>query len=86
VIVAALLGAVGSSDPIAQVIVFVPEQEPTEDVAETSVNPSTSVSVTVTPAAEDCPLFLTVSVKVTFSVARTGFGDAVLIIDKSADG
>jgi hypothetical protein len=51
-----------ASAPRAQLIEVVPTQLPTEGVVETQVNPAASVSVRLTPAAAEVPLFLTVIV------------------------
>jgi len=51
-----------ASDPRVQVTVLVPLQAPWLADAETNVTPAGSVSVTVTPEAEDGPLLLTVRV------------------------
>ena len=48
--------------PRMQVTIEVPEQEPTDGVADTNVTPAGSVSLTETPAAESGPPFATVSV------------------------
>jgi hypothetical protein len=45
--------------PREQLTVLVPEQDPTDGVAETSVVPAGSVSLTVTPAAKLGPAFAT---------------------------
>src|SRR5262245_52985995 len=84
VIVAALFGATGSRSPILQVMVCVPLQVPLVDVAETSVSPLASGSETLTPEAAAGPLLVTTIVYVRVSLARTGFGEAVLAIERSA--
>jgi hypothetical protein len=74
--------------PRLQVRVIVPEHDPTLDVAETSVAPAGSVSVTVTPLVvdgpDDVPLLVMVKWYVRVCPCRTGSGESLFVIDRSA--
>ena len=59
---ALLFGAIGANVPILQVTVVVPVQTPAVEVAETSVTPAVSGSVTTTLVATEGPLFVAVIV------------------------
>jgi hypothetical protein len=66
--------------------VAVPLQVPSVVVVDTHVTVVGSVSVTITLAAELGPAFVTVSVYVRFCPASTEPAEAVLVIERSAEG
>ena len=73
--------------PRSQVTVVVPEHDPRLGVADTSVAPVGSASVTVTPLVvdgpDDVPLLVTVRWYVRVCPCRTGSGESVFVIDRS---
>src|SRR5438067_2287485 len=74
--------------PRSQVTVVVPEQDPTVAVADTSVAPAGRGSVTVTPLVvdgpADVPLLVTVRWYARVCPCKTGSGESVFVIDRSA--
>jgi hypothetical protein len=75
-----------ASVPRLHVTVAVPEQEPTDGVADTKVTPAGSVSLTLTAAAALGPALAAVSVYVRFVPTVTGSGESVFVIERSAEG
>jgi len=73
-----------SSEPRAHVTVLVPAQLPCDEEEDTNVTLTGSASLVVTLVAVLGPLLLTVSVYVREFPTVTGFGDAALVIDRSA--
>jgi hypothetical protein len=74
--------------PRLQISVVVPEHDPTLGVADTSVAPAGRVSVTVTPLVvegpDEVPLLVTVKWYARVCPSRTGSGESVFVIDRSA--
>jgi hypothetical protein len=75
-----------ASPPTKQISVSDPAHVPWLALSETSVMLCGRVSMTVTPVAAAGPLFRTVRLKVTWPLALTELGDAVLVSARSAAG